>query len=360
MPKTAPSAATSFGTGDTAIRRIDPFDGTEWAELTNRFGASVFHSSEWGRVLHNTYGYRPVYFVLGGSKVSVGAILPVMEVDSWLTGRRGIALPFTDECDGCGDAGARMRSMFDAVVSYGRERKWRYFECRGTRTLAPDAPPSLSFHGHRLDLRRSEAELLRGIESSGRRAIRKAQESDLSIEISGEEEAVRAFYGLLGLTRRRHGLPPQPWRFFREIQRQLLAKGRGCVVLARRQGRAIAGAVYLHSGRTVLYKFGASDETQQQYRGNNLVMWEAIRWHAARGFESLDFGRTSLGNSGLRAFKQAWGTQEYPINYCKFDFRANAFVADSDRSTGWHAAIFGRLPLSVSRLVGAVLYKHIA
>ena len=26
-------------------------------------------------------------------------LLPLMEVDSWLTGRRGISLPFTDECE---------------------------------------------------------------------------------------------------------------------------------------------------------------------------------------------------------------------------------------------------------------------
>jgi len=42
-----------------------------------------------------------------------------------------------------------------------------------------------------------------------------------------------------------------------------------------RAGRnSVAGAIFFHSGGQAIYKFGASDETFQHFRGNNLVMWE--------------------------------------------------------------------------------------
>ena len=122
----------------------------------------------------------------------------------------------------------------------------------------------------------------------------------------------------------------------------------------------MAGAVFFHSGRTCLYKFGASDETFQHLRANNLVMWEAIKWHARRGLGRLDFGRTSLGNGGLRRFKLGWGARERRIDYFRYDQRKAGFVTARDVSSGWHNRIFRMLPVSLSRLIGAAAYRHVA
>jgi lipid II:glycine glycyltransferase (peptidoglycan interpeptide bridge formation enzyme) len=122
----------------------------------------------------------------------------------------------------------------------------------------------------------------------------------------------------------------------------------------------VAGAVFFHFGKTAIYKFGASNEAFQHLRANNLVMWEAIKWHAMRGFAVLDFGRTSLGNEGLRRFKLGWGTRERRIDYFRYDQRKSGFVTARDESSGWHNRIFRILPVSLSRLVGAASYRHVA
>jgi lipid II:glycine glycyltransferase (peptidoglycan interpeptide bridge formation enzyme) len=171
--------------------------------------------------------------------------------------------------------------------------------------------------------------------------------------------AVRDFYRLLRQTRQRHGMPPQPFAFFANLQRHILAPNHGRVVLARLGRVAVAGAVFLQFGRTALFKFGASDESFQNLRANNLVMWRAIQWHVQRGFESLDFGRTSLDNEGLRRFKLSWGTQERTIEYLRYELRAERFVTSEDRSSGWHNRLFRRLPGRISQLIGAGLYRHL-
>ena len=107
-----------------------------------------------------------------------------------------------------------------------------------------------------------------------------------------------------------------------------------------------------------MYKYGASNLAFQNLRANNLVMWEAIRWLVRNGFETLNFGRTSAQNDGLRRFKLGWGTSEYPISYQKFDYGTNRFVAKRDEADGWHNAVFRRLPIWLSKLAGAFLYRH--
>ena len=97
-----------------------------------------------------------------------------------------------------------------------------------------------------------------------------------------------------------------------------------------------------------------------ELRGNDLVMWAGIKHYASRGFRTLHLGRTSLINEGLRRFKRAWGTREHAIEYFKYDLRKSAFVTDRDQASGWYNRIFAALPLSVSRLLGAVLYRHVA
>jgi hypothetical protein len=109
-----------------------------------------------------------------------------------------------------------------------------------------------------------------------------------------------------------------------------------------------------------VYKFGASNKSEQQLRANNLVMWEAIKWFAANGVKMLRFGRTSCHNEGLRRYKLSWGAEEYRIFYYQYDLRRNVVVPENDRSSGWHNHFFRNAPIVLNRLAGAFLYKHIA
>jgi hypothetical protein len=344
-----------------SVQRVNPLEDAGWdAMLMTGSSPCFFHSAAWAKVLQSTYGYFPIYFTVRESG-RLRTLLPIMEVDSWLTGRRGISLPFTDECKPLCSDPASFRCVFQEVMRYAEARGWKYLECRGGRTLFNGAPASTSFYGHRLSLADKEEVLFANIDGgSCRSAIRKAAKSGVTVEFSQSLDAVRIFYALQCKTRRKHGLPPQPFRFFQNIHNHILSQNRGFIVLARYQQTPVAAAVFFHWEKKAIYKYGASDETFQHVRANNLVMWEAIKWYAQHGFEELDFGRTSLANDGLRRFKLRWGTQEHRIDYVRYDRRAGGFVTVKDESSGWHNRVFRALPCFLSRQIGAVLYKHVA
>jgi lipid II:glycine glycyltransferase (peptidoglycan interpeptide bridge formation enzyme) len=340
-------------------QRLNPLKRDGWDNwLQSHAEATVFHSTAWTRVLADTYGYKPVFWSRREERRF--GLLPVLEVDSPLTGRRGVCLPFTDECQPLVSDAATYRGLLCEVLRYGEERGWKYLECRGGRKLLESVPASLSFYGHVLELSRDEGRLLDRFESSVRRAIRKAENAGVQVELSQSREAMEAFYALHGKTRKRHGLPPQPASFFLNIWEHMVSKQAGFVALAKCGEMPISASVFLHSGKRAIFKFGACNQALQHLRANNLVMWEAIKWYAHQGFESLDLGRTSIAQEGLRTFKRGWGTEERRIEYFKYDFRRDSFVLDKDSVLGWYNGMFKMMPVGLSRLIGTLAYKHLA
>jgi hypothetical protein len=308
--------------------------------------------------LCEAYGYTPIYIMAYRENRCVGA-MPLIQVKSWITGKRGISLPFTDHCAAIAKDSDAAEAMARQAIAHGIRARWKSVEWRGE----PDPQNRSEDNGfwvHRIDLQGPEDELLARCSPSTRRAIHAGQRAGLYVEFSQTAKAIKTFYKLQCITRRRHGLPPQPFRFFRSVHHHVIEQGHGWVALARKDGEAIAGAVFFGFGSTIYYKFGASNHRHHQLRANNLVMWEAICRFSREGFATLDLGRTSLVHSGLRHYKLGWGASEKLLHSTKFDFRTYAFVSAKDLTLGWHNRIFKLMPIPVARLISRFIYRHIA
>jgi len=350
-----PSRATG------ATRIINPLEDARWDEklAATLPDASPFLQTGWARVLNSTYGYIPNYLV-DESNGQLRSALPIMEVRSWLTGSRGVSLPFTDTCEAFGIPTPELPKLYEELFEFARLRNWKYLELRGTPPLDRRAPPSVSFWGHRVPLQPDTAALFARFDSAVRRAVRKAENEGVIVQFETSVESVQTFYRLLCKTRTRHGLPPQPWEFFANVHRHVIAPAGGFVATARVRDVPVASAVFFASGTRLLYKFAASDDAYQHVRGNNLVIWRTIEHYARKGSTTLDFGRTSLTNEGLRRFKLSWSAEERPIDYFRYHVKTRAVIPTPDRaSEGLHTRVFRSLPQPLTRLIGTAAYKHL-
>ena len=174
---------------------IDPRADESWdASIAKHPDATIFHTGAWANVLCDTYQQTPHYFrfhVNGEAKV----LLPLMEVASPFTGRRGVCLPFSDFCGPLFfDSFSPGVAMVNALSDLARKRNWKYFELRHTPTASSALVPNKSFYAHELDLQRSAPELLGNFDSAARRAIRKAERSGLTTEISHERKATERIF----------------------------------------------------------------------------------------------------------------------------------------------------------------------
>jgi len=341
------------------IKIINPITYKGWDKLllTNH-QSTFFHTSAWARVLHESYRYRPLYFALIDSG-KLSALMPIMEIKSFLTGKRGVSLPFTDECTLITKNPSLFNEIFKEIIRYGKKANWNAIDFKGgIKYLRGTTLPFETFLKHDLDLSKTEQEIFTTFRESTKRNIKKAIQKGVHVNIRNTIESIEEFYRLHCITRRSHGLPPQPFYFIKKIYEHIISKKKGFVVLATYRNKVIAGATFFQFGNQTIFKYGASDPRYLYLRPNNIVIWEAIKWHCLSGFKIFNFGRTELNNKGLLQFKRGWGTKEEILNYYKYDLKKDCFL---NRAAGIKSSynFFRFLPIPFLRLTGNLLYRHV-
>ena len=283
-----------------------------------------------------------------------------MSIKSWLTGNRLVSLPFSDFCEPLIKDQSKADKIFSEIINHFKDEKLKYIEFRATRKNFPyETDQFRTDLRHILKLDKSETEILKTFSENTKRNIKKAKKAKLILKILNNKTGMDIFFDMNCETRKKHGLPPQPFSFFNSLLENVIIEGLGDILLAEKDGKYIAGAVYLKFGKKLLYKFGASYSEYFDLRGNNFVMWEAIKKYLADGFEEFDFGRTELGHEGLKRFKLGWNTEELSIYTTRYNTEKKEFLPADIKTQGFHNKIFSRSPIFLLKLVGNTLYKHV-
>lgn len=372
------------------LKIINPIVYPDWDKLLlSHQDYSFFHTSHWAKVLCESYGYKPLYFVEvfasnlkpqttndfkrsapyalryapcslhSASNEKLMTCLPLMEVKSFLTGQRGVSLPFTDYCDPIVSGDIHFQEVFNYLIEYGKQASWKFIEIRGGRDFLHDIPSSSYYYGHTLNLSQNEEQIFCSFRSSTRRNIRKAIREGVEVKIDNSLESIKEFYRLNCMTRKHHGIPPQPYYFFEKVYDYIISRNYGFVVLASYKGKNIAGAVYFHFGKKAIFKYGASDRRYQRLRPNNLIMWEAIKWYSRNGYEHFSFGKTEPENKGLIQFKDGWGAEKVIIKHYRYDLNKSAFMNGNAHAAELHSKVFNKMPIPLLKVVGSLFYKHV-
>jgi len=137
--------------------------------------------------------------------------------------------------------------------------------------------------------------------------LSRAWKEGVQVEITRDGNAIDEFHRLDVMTRRRQGVPPHPRRFLHNLHRYIIEKNKGFCMVASVARKIIADYIYLLHGKTVLFKFGASDDGYFELRPNHFLIWEAMKWGIENGYTKFHFGRTDISHDTLRQFKlKAW------------------------------------------------------
>jgi len=347
-----------------SVQVIDPRVSPVWDEfVAQQAEGSVFHSTAWARVLLETYHYQPRYYVLTDASGDILAGVPLLLVNSRLTGRRLVGLPFSDMCPPLVRDGCDPSPLVEAILQDAESDHLSYVEMRGSSPLLlhnGGFQEASCFTRHVIPLDKSLEELEVGFHSSARRGMKKAVREGVSVHSATGPEDMRRFYRLYVTTRRKHGVVPAPYRFFEKIQAHLLAAGSGCLLLAERQDRLIAADLLLWHGKRLFYKFNVSDPQFLEQRPNNLLMWEAIRLGKELGCSTFDLGRSEADNEGLHRFKSLWASEASPLPYYYYP-TVRGFATEDGRGIKrlLMAAAVRFLPRPLLPRAGALLYRHL-
>jgi len=348
------------------IYRVEPITDPRWSELLERHPrASVFHSPAWLQSLDRTYGYK--CFALTTSPVGAALHngLVFCCVESWLTGRRLVSLPFSDHCEPLVDGEEDLLGFAAALEEECRREQWRYIEIRPLKCLKIEtslAHTPLTYSFHQLDLEPDLDTIFgRFHKSSVQRKIRRAEREGLIYQEGSTESLLDSFYRLLKLTRQRHKLPAQPRTWFLNLMNCF---GEALKIrIALKGDRPVAGMLTLRYKDTLVYKYGCSDSRFSNLGGTHLLFWNAIQEAKKSGLRVFDFGRTDAGQTGLIVFKNRWGATQSLLTYSRYATGRNSTHVFDLPSAKWKLKaakqVLANLHPRVLSMLGDVLYKHI-
>jgi hypothetical protein len=319
--------------------------------------ALPFNHPAWTLALRYAYRFRPLALALADCEGRLGAGIPAVQLSGRPGGRRRlVSLPFTDRCPPVGPPELR-RALVEAVARHAADAGLGRVEIRdavggmGARVGRPAGV------WHELDLRPGDEAVLAGLSSMHRRNLRHARRAGVQVRVGFGAADLRTFHRLHVGTRRRLGVPVQPMRFFLALRERLADDDLGFLVIADLRGEPVAAALFLVFNGVLVYKWGASDATAWAQRPNNLLLAEAIRVGIERGCRVLDWGRSEVAQTGLRAFKAGFGAVEHELSW---GFAPPLPSPRSAHAEAVLSAVIRRSPPVVCRAIGASLYRFAA
>jgi len=344
------------GTQDQHIV-IQPSD-SRWMDFIQSCpNANIFHHPAWIELMSECYEYyAAIIAILNGNGV-IQAGLPFLKVSSPLTGRRWVSLPFSDYCNPLYRDESALEALTRQLVLIYQENRLDKLEVRWELPEYAGIQKVSEFVLHTIKLDPDPDQIAKQFKRTHLQNIHTAEERGVKVEFGDKLEHLKVFYDLQLETRKRHGVPAQPWKYFELLWHYIVKSGMGFVLLAQKDNEYIAGMVYLGWGKTLIAKYAASREDRFNLRPNNLLFWEGICWGCRNGYTIFDMGRTEMENAGLRNFKSRWGAVEEPLYYSIIS--SKPYKPTNDRLACMLRSVIKNSPLWVCKLSGELLYRHV-
>src|ERR1700683_2878907 len=113
------------------VHCIEPLKDSRWDRFLQQHPrASMFHATPWLLALSQTYGYEPIAYTTSPAGQDLNNGIVFCRVESWLTGRRLVSLPFSDHCEPLVDATEEQNVLTAALMRIVEDERWSYLELR--------------------------------------------------------------------------------------------------------------------------------------------------------------------------------------------------------------------------------------
>lgn len=306
-----------------AVMRVESVHSApEWdAELAGIPNAHVLQTWEWGE-LKSRVGWTPerLLFSENGKPLAAAQILrrPLPRTPlGILYVPKGPALDYQKtnlfgDILGLIENHARRRNAVFVKVDPDVLRNSPAATCLPERGWTPSAEQIQYRNTVRLDLTKSEQDLLQAMKPKWRYNIRLAEKKGVRVE-PGTEEDLGLFYQMYADTGARDDFLIRRFPYYQEVWGTMLRANLGKLLFARAGSERIAALMLFVFADRAWYFYGASRNSHRGLMPNHLLQWEAIRWARAEGCREYDFWGapdrldTSEPMYGVYKFKMGFG-----------------------------------------------------
>lgn len=328
--------------------------------LKSTVGATIYHTPEWRNAVTSTYPYKPHYLarVEGGQ---IQAVLPLMLVRSWLTGTRLVSLPFANVS---GPLGSRecFGPLLEEAIGLSERAGAKTLELRTQADLndvEDDRFCRVSYFVTSIVPLDSDPDVVwKRLKGDVRTKVRQAARKGIEVRETSADEDLKHFYDLFVEGRLKHGVPPQPYRFFHNLWHSMKPEQR-MLLIAELKGKPVGALLNLAFGDTLCGGYIGSRLKYRSYRINQSLNWKAVELGCQRGHSKFDFLRTAKPSASLREFKLRWNAREVDLNFMYYPaVHGTAGSVEETAKYRLMTSILKHSPSFVGRLLGRMIYGH--
>ena len=324
-------------------------------------GGTPFHTSSWLHTIHETYSFEPLLYVSKKENGDISSVLPLFRLKSAFFGTRLISLPFSDFCPPLFDT----EEDFEEIISYLLStvgKKTKYIEVRGNLPKKTDFICHNYYKQHYIKLTSDPIETKKNINKRTiQYSIRKAQKAEVEIREENSLQGIEEFYKLNLMTRKKHGVPPQPKKLFLNLFQHMVAKGYASILLAVWDSLTIAAGIFMRYKETVYYKYNVSNPLYLTKKSpNHLLTWKAIEQACLEGYRYFDFGRSAPDNTGLMRYKEMWGAEKHDLPYFYYpQVKGIGSKGEGGLLYGIVTKLWRKMPNAIVSKLGPIIYRHL-
>jgi hypothetical protein len=325
----------------------------------------LYFEPGWLDLITSLYGYKLIPLTTTNSSGRITGFLPLCLVQSAVTGRRLVSLPFSDYCPLLTEDETSANDLVNKAIEIAKCERIDYLEMRTGRnemlSQRGDLIEANLYTRWLIPLDPNPDVLWSRFPTSVRGKIKKAQRLGVQWRVGEKRDDMRIYHHLHLQTRtKKHGMPAQPLKFFLRLWDTFAPRGMLRLEFAEYEGQVIAGSIMGICNKTAQFLYGASDERYKTLAANNLLTWESIVWCCKNGYQTLDQGRTAYDNPGLMQFKRNWASVEEPIPYYYYpSIRGLAATPETSLKYQFLTSCWRTLPLQISGPLGGHLYRHL-
>jgi hypothetical protein len=304
------------------LELLDDCDEQAWDDLVVTFeGGTIFHTLAWMRVIERLKQAEklPVGIFDGADMIGV---LPLFRVRRWpLTivasplGNVGYGGPLVDRSH-YRDVMKQLDSMLNRLGADYVEL--RSLEQVGPATLTDRHYTVQEFKTYVLSLACPAQEIWTNLEGRCRNAIRKAQKNSVEIVEATDKSFLNVYYEMVkDMYSKAHRPPSCSPQDYHTVWDILRPRGRIKVLLARYEGRVVAGATVLYFHNRLYGWDRAGFRTYYSLNPNNLLDWNFIEWGARNGLTQYDMMGANIPS--IARYKKSFGGELRTFTYAYKD-----------------------------------------
>jgi FemAB-related protein (PEP-CTERM system-associated) len=341
-------------TMSSAVTLID--NAQAWDQYVHGHpNATQYHRYGWLTLIAEAFGHRPIPLgVTTHGRLS--GVLPVVFMNSKVFGRCMVSLPFVNYGGILGDSDELGRMLWDHAVEVARDARVAYLETRHVQPQGFTQQRKSHKVTMMLDMAASAEEQWKRFDAKLRNQIRKAEKSNLTVQIGGRAE-IEGFYRVFARNMRDLGTPVYARGLFERVLATFPDTTR--VFLVQHGDTVVAGGIAMGYRGIIEVPWAASHRDYLSMCPNNLLYWSIMQYAIKEGYRQLDFGRSTPGE-GPYKFKAQWGAQPVPLSW-EYWTATGEMPNLSPTNPKYALAIsaWKRLPLSVTNILGPAIVRNI-